>query len=66
MNEHLTTPEQPDRSKIDMKDAPAVHYWTKHFNISKQELRKAIDKVGNSAAAIRKELGLDSSDAAPR
>jgi Protein of unknown function (DUF3606) len=35
-----------------------VRYWAKHFNISKEELRKAIDKVGNSAAAVRKELGV--------
>jgi predicted RNA-binding protein YlqC (UPF0109 family) len=33
-----------------------VHYWTKHLNISKEELQKIIDKVGNSAAAVRKEL----------
>jgi hypothetical protein len=59
VSEHLTTPVQPDRSRIDMHDSRVVHHWTKHFNISKQELRKAIDKVGNSAAAVRKELGLD-------
>jgi hypothetical protein len=59
MSEHLTTPVQPDRSKIDMNDNQAVHYWTKHFNVSKQELHKAIEKVGNCAAAIRKELALD-------
>jgi len=35
-----------------------VHYWTKHFNISKEESLKAIDKVVNSAAAVRKELGV--------
>ena len=54
----LTTREQPDRSKISMGRSREVHYWTKHFNISKEELLKAIDKVGNSAAAVRKELGV--------
>jgi hypothetical protein len=29
------------------------------LDISQDELRKAIDKVGNAAAAVRKELGLD-------
>ena len=53
----LTTREQPDRSKINMDRGHEVHYWTKHFRVSKEELRKAIDKVGNSAAAVRKELG---------
>jgi hypothetical protein len=36
-----------------------VHYWTKHLNISKEELQKAVEKVGNSAAAVRKELAVD-------
>jgi hypothetical protein len=35
-----------------------VHYWTKHLNISKEELQKAVEKVGNSAAAVRKELAV--------
>ena len=35
-----------------------VHYWTKHFGISKDDLQRAIEKVGTSAAAVRKELGL--------
>jgi len=52
----LTTREQPDRSKINLSHGHEVHYWTKHF--AKDELRKAIDKVGNSAAAVRKELGI--------
>jgi hypothetical protein len=33
-----------------------VKYWTKHLGVSKDELQKAVDKVGNSAAAVRKEL----------
>jgi hypothetical protein len=33
-----------------------VHYWTKHVYVSKEELQKLVDKVGNSAAAVRKEL----------
>jgi hypothetical protein len=59
MTDSLTIKEQPDRGKIDMRDAHAVRYWTKHFNISQQDLQRAIDKVGNSAAAIRKELAVD-------
>jgi len=48
----------PDRSKINMNEDYEVHYWTKHLNISKEELQKIVDKVGNSAAAIRKELAV--------
>ena len=54
----LTKKETPDRSKINMHQPHEVHYWTKHLNVSKEELQKAIDKVGNSAAAVRKQLGI--------
>jgi hypothetical protein len=59
MTDSLTKRDQPDRSKINMKQDHEVHYWTKHLNISKEELQKAVDKVGNSAAAVRKELAVD-------
>jgi len=56
MTDSLTKRHQPDRSKINMNQDYEVHYWTKHLNISKEELLKIVDKVGNSAAAVRKEL----------
>jgi hypothetical protein len=46
-----------DRSKISMHEDHEVKYWTKQLGVSKEELQKAVDKVGNSAAAVRKELG---------
>jgi hypothetical protein len=52
----LAKRDTPDRSKINMDRPREVHYWTKHLDISKEDLQKAIDKVGNSAAAVRKEL----------
>jgi 3-oxoacyl-[acyl-carrier-protein] synthase III len=45
-----------DRSKINMHEPHEVQYWTKHLGVSKEELQKAVDKVGNSAAAVRKQL----------
>jgi hypothetical protein len=39
-----------------MHEAHEVSYWTKHLNVSKEELQKAVDKVGNSASAVRKQL----------
>ena len=54
----LTKKETPDRSKINIHQPHEVHYWTKHLNVSNEELQKAIDKVGNSAAAVRKQLGI--------
>jgi 3-oxoacyl-[acyl-carrier-protein] synthase III len=58
MTDSLTKRDQPDRSKINMSEDYGMHYWTKHLNISKEELQKAVDKVGNSAAAVRKELAV--------
>jgi hypothetical protein len=59
MTDSLITKEQPDRSKINMNQPDEVRFWTKHLNISTEELQKTVDKVGNSAAAVRKELAVD-------
>lgn len=53
MSDNLTKRDQRDRS---MHEDFQVKYWTKALGVSKDELQKAIDKVGNSAAAVRKEL----------
>ena len=50
----LTRREQPDRSKINIHQPHEVKHWTHALNVSKDELQKTIDKVGNSAAAVRK------------
>ena len=47
----------PDRSKIAMDQDHEVRYWTKHLNVTREQLQKAVDKVGHSAAAVRKQLG---------
>ena len=47
---------KPDRSKIAMHEDHEIRYWTKHLGISREELQRAVDKVGNSATAVRKEL----------
>ena len=56
--DNLTKKDQRDRSKINMHEAYEVKYWTKELGVSKSELQKVVDKVGNSAAAVRKELGI--------
>ena len=57
--DNLTKRDQPDRSKINMSEDFEVKYWLKALGISKDELQRAVEKVGNSAAAVRKELGYD-------
>jgi hypothetical protein len=48
---------QPDRSKINMHEEYEVKYWMRELGVTKQELARAIEKVGNAAAAVRKQLG---------
>lgn len=45
-----------DRSKIDVDDANQIKRWTKALKVSREDLLRAIEKVGNAAAAVRKEL----------
>jgi uncharacterized protein DUF3606 len=54
--DNLTKRDQPDRSKINMSEDFEVKYWLKALGVSRDELQRTIDKVGNSAAAVRKEL----------
>jgi Protein of unknown function (DUF3606) len=49
---------EEDRSKINMHEPHEVRHWTKHLGVSKEDLHKAIDKVGNGAAAVRKHLAV--------
>ncbi len=51
-----TSKMRPLRNHIAMEEELEVKYWTKHLGVSRDELQRAVDKVGNSAAAVRKEL----------
>jgi hypothetical protein len=53
----LTGKTPPLRNHIAMNEELEVKYWTKHLGVTREELQRAVDKVGNSAAAVRKELG---------
>jgi hypothetical protein len=46
-----------DRSKVNLHEAWEVDYWTNELGVSKDELQRVVKKVGDSAAAVRKELG---------
>jgi hypothetical protein len=60
----ISTKITPDRSKIVIEHQDQVKYWTRHFGVTKDELTRAIETVGNSAAAVRKQLsGLKTSAA---
>jgi hypothetical protein len=53
---NLTKRERPDRSKINVHDRCEAKYWAHELGISKDQLRGLVNKVGNSATAVRKEL----------
>jgi len=40
-----------------MSEEHEVKYWTEALGVSREQLQRTVDKVGNSAAAVRKELG---------
>lgn len=48
--------DQPDRSKINVAEDYKVKYWTHHLKVTREALQKAVNQVGNSAAAVQKEL----------
>jgi hypothetical protein len=45
-----------DRRKIVIDSENQVRIWTRHFGVTQEELARAIETVGNSAAAVRKQL----------
>jgi hypothetical protein len=40
-----------------MHEAHEVKYWTRALGVTREVLQRAVDKVGNSAVTVRKELG---------
>jgi 3-oxoacyl-[acyl-carrier-protein] synthase III len=54
--DNLAKKDQRDRSKINMHEDFEVKYWTHALGVSREKLQQTVDKVGNSAAAVRKEL----------
>jgi hypothetical protein len=58
MSDNLLKRGQPDRSLINMSEEHELKYWTKHLGVTREELQRAVEKVGNAAAAVRKELGI--------
>lgn len=49
---------QPAHSKISLREPWEIDYWTRELGASKSELERVVIKVGNSTAAVRKELRL--------
>ena len=50
-----TTKVVRDRSKTNLSPPTEVRFWVKGLRVSREALEKAVAKVGNAAAAVRKE-----------
>ena len=53
---NLTKRQVPDRSKINVHEPREARCWARELGVDQEQLRKLVEKVGNSAAAVRKEL----------
>ena len=54
--DHLTKPETPDRTKINVQSPTELRHWAHALGVTKAQLQALVEKVGNSAATVRKEL----------
>lgn len=57
MADDTTKRGQQDRSRISMSQDHEVRYWTQTLGVSKEELERAVQAVGNSAEKVREHLG---------
>jgi hypothetical protein len=48
----------PIRNKINLADPAQVRAWTRRLGVSADALKAVVDKVGNSIAAVTKEVEL--------
>jgi len=58
MTDELVNKGQHDRSHICISRKTERRFWSRHLRVTEAALQEVIDQVGNSAAAVRKELGL--------
>jgi Protein of unknown function (DUF3606) len=49
---------QPIRNKIDLSDPAQTRAWTRRLGITADDLQRMVGKVGNSIAAVTKEIEL--------
>jgi len=49
---------QPVRNKIDLTDPAQVRVLARRWDISADDLKRVVGKVGNSIAAVSKEINL--------
>ncbi len=56
----------PIRNKIDTADPAQVRAWIRRLSVPADELKAIVEKVGNSVAAVTKEVELQRISRQPR
>ncbi|MFC3076613.1 DUF3606 domain-containing protein [Phenylobacterium terrae] len=46
-----------DKQRVSLVRDEEVRYWTDKFQVTPDELRDAVDRVGDRASAVAQELG---------
>lgn len=57
MSDNLANRGPQDRSRINIHEQHEVAWWTQALGVSREELERAVQQVGVSAAAVREHLG---------
>ena len=57
MADDKSKPGGQDRTRININEDYELRDWSKKFGVLPEELKKAVAKVGNNAADVRKHLG---------
>jgi hypothetical protein len=56
MADDLSKRQPQDASRINLHEDWEVRYWARKFGVSEERLKRAVMKVGNSAAAVEREI----------
>ena len=57
MPDDLSLAGAQDRSRININEPHEVRYWIQRFDVSEEDLRRAVAQVGVSADAVARHLG---------
>ncbi len=47
-----------DRSRVDLGKPSEIEHWTKQWNVSEEQLRKAVAEVGDDVPAVATFLSM--------
>lgn len=46
-----------DHNRIDLEDREAIKYWTQKWGVTEEQLRRAVQRVGDNPAMVALQLG---------